>query len=45
MQLPCYLYLISNYKSLMILFCWFYLQEILHNEINYDPKKNYEDRN
>ncbi|HHX16820.1 MAG TPA: hypothetical protein GX725_02820 [Mollicutes bacterium] len=45
MQLPCYLYLISNYKKFNDpVFVGFYLQEILHNEINYDPKKNYEDR-
>ena len=45
MQLPIYLYLISNYKKIKDpVFVGFYLQEILHNEINYDSKKDYNTR-
>jgi hypothetical protein len=45
MQLPIYLYLIKNSNKFKNpKFVGFYLQEILHNEISNDPKKEYEDK-
>ena len=42
MQLPVYLYLASNINELEnVEFVGFYLQKILNNEINYNPKKDY----
>lgn len=42
MQLPVYLYLASNINEFEnVEFVGFYLQKILNNEINYNPKKDY----
>jgi ATP-dependent helicase/DNAse subunit B len=45
MQLPIYLYLVNNSNKFKNpKFIGFYLQEILHNEISNDSKKEYEDK-
>ena len=41
MQLPIYLYLASNSKLKNVEVIGFYLQKILNNEININPKKTY----
>jgi DNA replication factor Dna2. len=45
MQLPVYLYLSSHIDRLKPLdIAGFYLQKVLHTEINYDPKTTYENQ-
>lgn len=41
MQLPIYLYLASNSKLKNVKVAGFYLQKIIHNNINYQENKNY----